>query len=92
MTDNSQYPAKKELERRQSSAKAKRPATERRVMSAPVQRLAERLGVDPDALKLDPDTVRRTQYPVKEIENEDGTVTYEEDLGITEGPRALHHK
>jgi hypothetical protein len=39
-----------------------------RLMSGQVQRLAARLGKDPDeiASKIPPDTLRRTKYPVLE--------------------------
>ena len=67
---------------------------ERRQMSAQVQRLARRLGVDPDDLarKIPPDTLRRTKYPVLEIVNEDGTRTFKHDLGIEEATRSLVHR
>lgn len=65
--------------------------TKRRAMSAQVQRLAKRLGTDPDELakKLPADTLRRSKYPVIEIINEDGTRTYKHDLGIFDGPRSI---
>lgn len=68
--------------------------TERRAMSAQVQRLARRLGSDPDELaqKLSPDTLRRTKYPVLEIVNEDGTRTFKHDPGIEQGRTALIRK
>lgn len=65
-------------------------ATARRAMSAQVQRLARRLGTSPDeiAAKIPPDTLRRTQYPVIETVNEDGTRSFKHDPGIEEGRRA----
>ena len=102
MQDNSQYPQPPELEKRRSIDQEKHPEikrqgpgvvgsrTARRVMSASVQRLAKRLGKNPDELEIDPDTLRRTKYPVIEIENEDGSIIYKDDPGIEEGPRALY--
>lgn len=62
-----------------------------RTMSAQVQRLASRLGTNPDELaaKIPEDTLRRTKFPVLEIENDDGTRTFKHDPGIEEGRRAL---
>lgn len=60
--------------------------TARREMSAQVLRLAKRLRANPDELagKIPADTLRRTKYPVIEIENEDGTRTFKHDSGIEE--------
>ena len=57
-----------------------RASRSRRVIPGLVLRLAERLGVTPDELaeRIPPDTLRRTQYPVRESVNPDGTRTYEE--------------
>jgi hypothetical protein len=68
--------------------------TGRRVMAAPVQRLARRLEVDPDELvkKLPADTVRRLQYPVIETVNADGTRSFKHDIGVSEGRTALVRK
>lgn len=48
------------------------------VSSALVVRLASDLGIAPQdlAVRLDPDTVRRTKYPVQEERLEDGRVIY----------------
>lgn len=61
-------------------------------MSGQVQRLARRIGADPDELakKIPSDTLRRTKYPVIETVNADGTRSFRHDLGIEEGRRALH--
>ncbi len=69
------------------SDRAKPPATALRAgrpLSALVQRLARRLGRDADALagEIPPDTLRRTQYPVLEKLNPDGTRTFTHDEGI----------
>ena len=63
-------------------------------MAAVLIRLAQRLGVDPDTLasKIPADTVRRLKYPVREKANEDGTRSFEHDLGITEGRTSLVRK
>ena len=63
-------------------------------MSAQVQRLARRLGSDPDKLaqKIPADTLRRTQYPVLETVNEDGTRSFKHDTGIAEGRTSLLRK
>ena len=62
-----------------------------RSMSAQVQRLSRRLGVDPDKLaaKYPPDTIRRTKFPVVETVNTDGTRSFRHPTGIEEGRRAL---
>lgn len=59
----------------------------RRDQSAIILRLANRMGIDAEALaaRIPPDTLRRSKYPVIEIQNEDGTVTFKHDLGIEEG-------
>ena len=48
------------------------------VTSGFVRRLAMRLGKDPVKLaeSFDPDTVRRTKYPVIEVPQDDGSVLY----------------
>lgn len=60
-------------------------------MSAQVQRLARRLGKEPEeiAAKISPDTLRRTKYPVIETVNKDGTRSFRHDWGIEEAPRSL---
>jgi hypothetical protein len=64
-----------------ATPKAKPPT---RKMAAAIQRLALRLGKDPDeiAAKIPEDTIRRLRYPVIERELEDGTREFEHDLGI----------
>lgn len=63
------------------------PVSAKRVMSAQILRLADRLGRDAETLakKMPADTVRRTKYPVIEIVNPDGTRSYKHDPGIEEG-------
>lgn len=60
-------------------------------MSGQVQRLARRLGLDPDTLatKIDPDTIRRTKYPVVEKLDSQGRREFSHDPGIEEGSHAL---
>jgi hypothetical protein len=62
-----------------------------RQMSGQVQRLAARLGKDPDeiASKIPPDTLRRTKYPVLEQMTPDGKRVFEHDMGIVSGVRSL---
>jgi hypothetical protein len=62
-----------------------------RLMSGQVQRLAARLGKDPDeiASKIPPDTLRRTKYPVLEQMTPDGKRVFEHDMGIVSGVRSL---
>lgn len=81
-----------EITRPEHGATASR--TERRAMSAQVQRLARRLGSDPDKLaeSIPADTLRRTQYPVLETVNEDGTRSFKHDSGIQEARTALIQK
>lgn len=64
----------------------------RRAMSAQILRLASRLDVDPDELakKIDPDTLRRTKYPVIETVDDEGKRSFRHDHQVEEGPRALH--
>jgi hypothetical protein len=59
---------------------------EQREMSAQVQRLARRLGKDPDevARKIPMDTLRRTKYPVLEQVDEDGMRSFKHDPMIEE--------
>lgn len=76
------------------SVPARQPATAEprptRQMSGTILRLAAALGKKPDevAAKLTPDTIRRTQYPVIEIQNPDGTKSFKHDPLIVEGRRA----
>lgn len=57
--------------------------------SAQVERLASRLGADPDELakSIPADTLRRTKYPVVETVNADGTRSFKHDRGIEDGGR-----
>lgn len=76
-----------------SSAPERPPATASgasRAMSAQVQRLARRLGADPDELarRIPPDTLRRTKYAVIEEVLEDGSRTFRHDPGIEEARRS----
>lgn len=86
----SEKPLETEPEERHPGARR----TAKRVMSAQVQRLARRLGRDPDELakKYPEDTVRRTKYPVIEIVTEDGKRIFKHDPGIREGDRPLIRK
>jgi hypothetical protein len=70
-----------------SSDPAKRSATAVRGMSSQLQRLAHRLGVDPDELAsgISDDTIRRSKYPVLEQVNPDGTRTFKHDPQIEHG-------
>lgn len=60
-----------------------------RQMSALVERLAGRLGIDSDELvkKIPPDTLRRTKYPVIETVDENGFRHFDHDLGIQDDGR-----
>lgn len=54
--------------------------------------LARRARVDPEALakRIPEDTLRRLKYPFFTTVNEDGTRTYQHDIGIiTDGRRGL---
>lgn len=55
--------------------------------AAHLQALAARLGKDPEemAAKIPADTIRRLKNPVLAHTNDDGSVSYTRDLGITEG-------
>jgi hypothetical protein len=63
---------------------------EKRKMSAALQRLALRLGKDPDemAARIPEDTLRRLKYPVIERKTPDGKREYEHDLGIDSRARS----
>lgn len=66
-----------------------------RVMSAQIQRLADRTGQDPDELaaRLSADTVRRTKFPVIEQRDEQGRRVFRSDPGIVnDGRRGLVSK
>lgn len=54
-------------------------------MSGQLQKLARRLGRNADdiAAKIDADTIRRTKYPVIEVVNDDGTITYRDPKVVT---------
>lgn len=59
-----------------------------------VMDLARRAGVDPEALakRIPEDTLRRLKYQYFTTENEDGTRSYEHDIGIIrDGRRSLLH-
>lgn len=101
----SEYPSKQEMKSRArgSSDPARPSATAdpvrprgaaKTAMSGLVQRLALSLGKDPAELasKIDPDTIRRTKFPVIEERLEDGTIKFKHDPGIIEGPRGLSRK
>lgn len=86
------------MERRKSSDLARRAATEqvararaRRLSSGLIEWLAKRLGKSTDELldKIDPDTVRRTKYPVETVENDDGTTTFK-DPKVRPNMQVLH--
>ena len=64
----------------------------KREMSAQIQRLAGRLGIDPDELasRLSEVTIRRTKYPDIEAVLEDGTRSFKHDPQIESGVRSLH--
>lgn len=68
--------------------------TAKRAVSAQVLRLAKRLGKDPDELaaKINPETLRKTKYPVIETVDADGKRHFKHDLGITEGVQSLTRK
>ena len=85
---NSQYPDAKEMRRRRTSEE---PTRKRRKVSAAIQRLARRLGRDPDELaaQIPADTLRRTRFPVLEEVDEVGKRTFKHDPQIVEGRIAL---
>lgn len=68
--------------------------TARTAMSGLIQRLARSLGVSSESLadSIDPDTIRRTKYPVRERIMEDGTTVFEHPEGIVEGLVSDIHK
>lgn len=71
----------------------KQPKPPKRRMAAAIQRLALRLGKDPDeiAAKLPEDTIRRLQYPVVERVAPDGKKReFEHDLGISDRTRSTY--
>jgi hypothetical protein len=71
---------------------AKRAAASQIARSAAyVQELARRSGLDPEALaaRIPADTLRRLKYPMIQQVNEDGTRSFEHDLGIQEGRKSL---
>lgn len=69
-------------------------ATARIALSAHVQRLARSLDIPSEDLaeRIPEDTIRRTKYPVTQRVLPDGTTLFEQDPGIIEGVRALHHR
>lgn len=101
----SEYPSKQEMKSRgrASSAPGRRPEIEHQgprragtqtVLSAFVQRLARDLGKDPEELaaKIDPDTIRRTKFPMIEERLPDGKLRFKHDPGIIEGAIPLIRK
>lgn len=70
-------------------ARPKKRPERRREMSSEIQRLAKRLGKDPDKLAsgVPADTVRRTKYPVIEQKTEDGKRIFKHDYGIVNDAR-----
>lgn len=58
--------------------------------SALLVRLAMRLGLNTNtvAVRIPPETVRRTKYPVFEEPQADGTTVYRHPTQIIEGPRS----
>lgn len=60
-----------------------------REMSAQVQRLAKRLGKDPDELasEISADTLRRSKYPVIEQTDDQGRRVFKHDFGIVNDAR-----
>ncbi len=97
----SEYPSKPEAERRarESSAPARpseieSPARRRAgtpiALSGLVQRLAKDLGKDPELLaaQIDPETIRRTKYPVIESRDSEGRRVFKHDPGIVEGRKS----
>lgn len=60
-------------------------------LSAPLVRLARRLGRRPTdmALSIPQDTIRRTMYPVIEEHDEQGRVSYRDAPQVIESPRSL---
>ena len=72
-----------------AAASAPRTRKATRKMAAAVQRLAVRLGMDPDevAARIPDDTLRRLGFPVIERRLPDGTREFEHDLGIKDAAR-----
>lgn len=60
-------------------------------LSAPLLRLARRLGRKPEELaeNIPPDTLRRLKYPVIETVEPDGTRSYRHDVQVSEGILSL---
>lgn len=82
-----------ESERQLATRRAGRGATASpTALSAQLVRLARRIGrpVEELAAKIPEDTLRRLKYPVRESENEDGSRTFEHDLGIVEARRSTY--
>ena len=75
------------------TAKAARSRARRQIArsAAYVQDLARRSGSDPEVLaeRIPEDTLRRLKYPMHVHVNEDGTRSFEHDLGIVEGAKSL---
>lgn len=70
----------------ESAPKAASDKPGERKMSSQIQRLADRLGVDPDELasKIPADTIRRTKYPVLEQVDAEGRRTFKPDPGVVD--------
>ena len=66
----------------------------RTALSAPLLRLAKRLGRRPEELaeSIPADTLRRLKYPVIETVEPDGTRSYSHDRQISEGYVSLPRK
>lgn len=64
------------------------PRTAQIAASPLLVRLASKLGIPIEALalRISPDTVRRTKYPALEEANEDGTTSYKAPVQVIEGP------
>jgi hypothetical protein len=77
---------------RATATRARSAAVSRTARSAAyVQDLARRSGLDAEALasRIPSDTLRRLKYPMIQHVHEDGTRSFEHDLGITEGVKSL---
>ena len=98
---SSEYPSQQEMKSRvresfvQGRLNATAPAERTRVgsriaMSGIVQQLARSLGRDAEELaaQIDPETIRKTKFPVIEERLEDGKILFKHDPGIIEARRA----
>lgn len=99
-TDNSQYPTKKEMQRRSSdlarlsaTAALERTRTASRTASSGLLALlARRMGrsVEEIAEKIPEDTIRRSKYPVTIVENDDGTMTFKHIVAESPDKQLVH--